>query len=114
MLKTDATKSSASDLNYCKVYTYQDKFYNGIGRHCLDKIVLKGAYFIARDQTSEIVTDWQNTMKNIFQKMKVFYENQFNNKIQITIEEPVIVYGDKNIADYPSGWQVEQEVINKL
>ncbi len=114
LFKADTTKSSASDLSYCKVYTYQDKFYNGIGRHCLNTIVLKGIYFVAKDQTSEIVANWQTNMKDIFQKTKNFYESQFDNKIQITAEEPRIVYGDKNIGDYASAWAVEQEVINKL
>lgn len=36
--------SSTDIADDCKVVTYQDKYYNGVGKHCLDKIIIKGVH----------------------------------------------------------------------
>lgn len=85
----------------CKVKTYQDKFISGVGEHCLDKIVIiKGVYFVAKNQSTGIKSYWEDNMLNIFTQIKNFYGSQFNNKIQINIDTPIIIYGDKNIEEY--------------
>jgi len=97
----------------CKVYAYQDKFINYGTHPCIDKIVLKGIYFVPQDEQSYIKSYWQSSMQNIFTQIKSFYEQQFSNKIQITIDSPVIVYGDKNIEEYDVG-SIDQEVKAKV
>lgn len=98
----------------CRVKTYQDKYYSRIGDFCLDNVEINLVYFIAKDQTSEIIPSWSANMKDIFSKTEIFYESQFSNKMQITSNEPQIIYGDKNIGDYATAYAVGQEVKNKL
>jgi hypothetical protein len=97
----------------CHVYTYQDRYMNLGERYCIDKVVLKGVYFVAKDQQNFIKSYWQSSMQNIFTQIKNFYEQQFNYKIQITIDTPVIVYGNKNITDY-NFYSIFQEVKQKV
>jgi len=88
-------------LKNCKVVTYQDKFLNvGSEKLCLDKITIKGIYFVAKNQTSGIKSYWKESMLNILTQIKNFYEAQFENKIQITVDEPIMIYGDNNIEQY--------------
>lgn len=111
--KTTIPETPPRIVSNCKVYTYQDKYYYGMGKRCLDKITIKGIYFVAKNQITGIKPYWQTSMKDIFTQTKNFYESQFNNKIQITIEDPSIIYGDKNIEDY-NAVTLTQEVWEKI
>ena len=97
----------------CKVLTYQDKFYYGLGKHCLDRITLQGVYFVAKNQTTGIKLYWKDNMLDIFTQTKNFYESQFENKIQIAMSAPTIIYGDRNIEEYDQSI-IEQEIRQKL
>lgn len=97
----------------CKVRTYQDKFYSGVGEHCLDKIVIKGVYFVAKNQSTGIKSYWKDSMLNIFTQIKNFYESQFSNKIQVIVDTPIVIYGDKNIEEY-SQYLIEVELRAKI
>jgi len=106
-LQTDP-KTPSSDLiipapetKQCNVYTYQDKFIDAYGeRDCLDNISLRGIYFVAKDQKDYLKSYWKDSMLIAFNETKKFFEEQFDNKISIKIEEPTIIYGDKNIEEY--------------
>lgn len=107
-------KSTAVPASTCKVYTYQDKFTYSLGKHCIDKVTLQGIYFVPKDQTSGIIQNWSNNMIDIFSQIKQFYENQFDNKIMITIDNnPILVNGDLNAEDY-NAWTALQEAKRKL
>lgn len=107
------TPNPTPPLQTCKVYAYQDKFINYGTHPCIDKIVLKGIYFVAKDEQNYIKSYWQSSMQDIFTQTKNFYEQQFSNKIQITIDTSTIVYGDKNIEQYDVG-SIDQEVKAKI
>jgi len=97
----------------CEVYTYQDKYYGG-NQMCIDNIWVKGVYFIAKDQTSSFQSYWSESILNVLGQIKSFYENQFDNKIKITIDNtPIVIYGEKDIGDYNYS-SIAQEVYNKV
>lgn len=98
----------------CEIYTYQDKFYFGGGdKRCLNKIMIQGVYFVAKNQVTGIKSYWQSSMLDIFMQIKNFYEGQFNNKTNITISTPIIIYGDKNIEEYDQ-FAIEREIRQKV
>lgn len=114
IVKPSPTPTSISaPIPTCKVYTYQDRYYYGVGKHCLDKITIQGVYFVAKNQTVGVKPYWKDNMLDIFTQIKNFYEGQFINKIQINIGTPIIVYGDKNIEEYDQSI-IELEVRQKV
>lgn len=100
---------NSSSVSKCNVYTYGDRLNNAAGKHCLDKITIKGVYFVAKNQKSGIKPYWNKSMLQIFTEIKQFYESQFNHKINITIDQPVMIYGGKNIEDYTQ-YGIAQEI----
>ncbi|MFA5792509.1 MAG: S-layer homology domain-containing protein [Candidatus Gracilibacteria bacterium] len=96
---------TAQETSDCNLYTYQDPYNANVGEHCLNHVTLKGIYFVAKNQTDEVIIDWNENMIDIFGKMKTFYEAEFDNKIEITIEEPEIRYGEKNVEEYTSMYE---------
>ncbi|MEK7568737.1 MAG: hypothetical protein AAB497_01315 [Patescibacteria group bacterium] len=103
-----------SAIEDCRIYTYQDKFYFGGGdKRCLNKIMIQGVYFVAKNQVTGIKSYWQSSMLDIFMQIKNFYEGQFNNKTNITISTPIIIYGDKNIEEYDQ-FAIEREIRQKV
>lgn len=108
------TQSSIAVPINCKVKTYQDSVWSLIGEHCLDNVKIVPVYFIAKDQTNGIIANWSANMEDIFSKVEAFYESQFDYKMQITNDEPQLVYGDKNIGEYKDLTVVSQEIISKL
>lgn len=113
LIKTATPTPTSTPISACNVYTYQDKYYYGVGRHCLDKITIQGVYFVAKNQITGIKTYWKDNMLDIFTQIKNFYEGQFINKIQININTPIIVYGDRNIEEYDQS-TIEQEARQKV
>lgn len=107
------TDEISVDTKSCEVYTFSDTFYRGLGRQCIDKIVVIPIYFVAKDQTSKMQDNWKNNITDIFDHIKPFFESEFDNKINISVKEPMLVYGDNNISSYV-GFDMSQEVIRKL
>jgi len=99
LLSAKIFKSSASDLNNCKVYMYEDKFIKWSDQKCLDKVLLVGVYFLAKDQV-DAIPNWSTSITDIMNQLKTFYEGQFYNKISIMPSGPYIVHGDKNWDAY--------------
>lgn len=105
--KIPNTSNPTSTIEDCKVFTYKDKYYGGLNQTgrldpmCIENIFVKGVYFIAQDQASGFQSYWSRNMMDVLGQVAIFFESQFDNKIDITIDNnPVIIYGDKNIGDY--------------
>lgn len=117
MIEPESIDKSKTELmvptKQCKVYTYQDNYNYGIGRHCLDKVTIKSVYFVARNQISGIKPYWKDNMLDIFTQIKMFYVKEFDNKINISIDEPIIIYGERNIEQY-SQLEIEQEIRSRI
>ena len=108
------TPTPTPNLTNCKVKTYQDKFVQaGFAPECIDKMRIKGVLFVAKDQTAGVKSYWSTNMIDVFNKIKAFYESQYNNLINISWETPVLVYGDKNTEEYNNSGELQQEAKQK-
>ena len=96
----------------CKVHTYKDAFYGGTQK-CIDNIWTKGVYFIAKDKIPDIQPYWSESMVDVLGQIKNFYEGQFSQKINVTIDAPILVYGKKNISEYDYS-SISEEVYSTI
>lgn len=67
----------------------------------ISKVNVIPVFFVAKDQKGIIKTDWKNNIKVVMSKIKIFFEKEFKNKIEISYTtSPITIKGDKNIEDY--------------